>query len=375
MCRTRRCNTNTYKKRSEIPRLRREPTAVIPPLRQRRDRRRSMLRVSSVHAARLTRLGAVRVRLGSLGNLGKANRDKPSSPDNAANRASRTGKANRDKPSSPDNAANRASQTGKANRDKPSSRDNAANRASRTSKANRDKPSTPDNAASRDKRARASSQANRDKPSSRDNAANRDKRARASSQANREKPSSRDKVVSLANPMDLCERRGNLPVRLALRDSPVNRVRPTRQRPRSRSVLTLPTKKGRASATNRLPLQFRLNKRPSQCSAAVVSRAVMIDRLHHRQIDEAHGRPAVEYLNGRFLVVAGLGEEDVVHVGLRVPVVQRKPARLHLHHDAVSRQEHMIGGRQRETKDLPLIRGDRLRIAERIAVAAAKDVG
>src|SRR5882757_2539635 len=273
MCRTRRCNTNTYKKRSEIPRLRREPTAVIPPLRQRRDRRRSMLRVSSVHAARLTRLGAVRVRLGSLGNLGKANRDKPSSPDNAANRASRTGKANRDK---------------------PSSRDNAANRASRTSKANRDKPSTPDNPASPDKRARASSQANRDKPSSRDNAANRDKRARASSQANRDKPSSRDNVVSLANPMDLCERRGNRPVRLALRDSPVNRVRPTRQRPRSRSVLTLLTKKGRASATNRLPLQFRLDKRPSQCSAAVVSRAVMIDRLHHRQIDEAHGRPAVE---------------------------------------------------------------------------------
>jgi len=196
--------------------------------------------------------------------------------------------------------------------DSQDSRDNAANQDSRDSRDNRDKPA---------------SKANRDKPASRHNAANRDSRA---SQANRDKPASPDNVVSLAvskaNRMDLCEHRGNRPVRLALRDSPVNRVRPIRRRPRSRSVLTLLTIKRRASATDRRPAQFRLNKRPSQCSAAVVSKAVMIDRLHHRQIDKAHGRPAVEYFNGRFLVVAGLGEEDVVHVGLRVSVVQRKPA-------------------------------------------------
>jgi hypothetical protein len=82
--------------------LRREPTAVIPPLRQRRDLRRSMLRVSSVHAARLTRLRARRVRLGSLGNLA-------SRMARCARRVSRASQANLDKPASRDNVVSRDS--------------------------------------------------------------------------------------------------------------------------------------------------------------------------------------------------------------------------------------------------------------------------
>jgi hypothetical protein len=159
-----------------------------------------MLRVSSVRVARLTRLGARRVRLGNLG--------------------SRMGRCAR--------------------------RDNLASRRALYTRR--------DNQGSQDRRA------------SRDNAANQDKPA---SRANRDKPVSRDNVVSLVSPMDWCEHRGNRPVRLALRDSrPLNRVRPNRQRPRSRSAPTQLTKKRRASATNRRPAQFRLDKRPSRYSAA-----------------------------------------------------------------------------------------------------------
>src|SRR6185312_3655023 len=63
---------------------------------------------------------------------------------------------------------------------------------------------------------------------------------------------------------------------------------------------------------------------------------------HHRQLDVA-GLPGrvVNALRG-LDVVRRLGEEDVRHVGLRIAVVEREPARLHLHHDAVAGAEHVV---------------------------------
>lgn len=159
----------------------------------------------------------------------------------------------------------------------------------------------------------------------------------------RDNPGSRARRASR---MDLSARRDNLTAQFARKDNPGSpdnqdsrtaqlTLKGSRDNPmpgltrkdsrvlqnrRSRSVRS-PRKRRASTRNNSARAILSLGQRPSQYSAAVVSRAVIIGRLHHRQIDEAHGRPAVEYFNGRFLIVAGLGEEDVVHVGLRVAVV------------------------------------------------------
>jgi hypothetical protein len=51
---------------------------------------------------------------------------------------------------------------------------------------------------------------------------------------------------------------------------------------------------------------------------------------------------------GRLDVVRGFRKENIPHERLGVAIVERKPTRLHLHHDPVSRQEHVIHGRQDE---------------------------
>ena len=60
------------------------------------------------------------------------------------------------------------------------------------------------------------------------------------------------------------------------------------------------------------------------------------------QIDEA----AVIDPLGSLDIVGRLGEKDVIDKALRIAVIERKPARLHLHHNAMSRQKNMIGIRQ-----------------------------
>ena len=67
----------------------------------------------------------------------------------------------------------------------------------------------------------------------------------------------------------------------------------------------------------------------------------------------------VDALRG-FAVVGGLGPENVGHESLRVAVVKRKPARLDLHHDAVARQEDVVGVGEIEAIEQWLVGGDGL---------------
>ncbi len=93
-----------------------------------------------------------------------------------------------------------------------------------------------------------------------------------------------------------------------------------------------------------------------------------------RQLDEAGGvGRAVDALR-RLDVAGGRREEDIRHECLRVPVVERKPARLHLHHDAVTGKKDVIRGRQRELVGQRLSRRNRLRRREALAVAAAENI-
>src|SRR5262245_7794836 len=65
---------------------------------------------------------------------------------------------------------------------------------------------------------------------------------------------------------------------------------------------------------------------------------------HHRKIDEA----GVINPLSRFDVILWFGEENVRNEGLRIPVVQRKPTRLDLHHDSMTAFKCVIGRRKNE---------------------------
>src|SRR5215213_2529228 len=69
-----------------------------------------------------------------------------------------------------------------------------------------------------------------------------------------------------------------------------------------------------------------------------------------------------------FLVVLGPRPEDALHECLRVAIVKWEPARLDLHHDAVTRQEHVIRCRQFETIFQRLIGCDRFRKLQTLTI-------
>ena len=80
----------------------------------------------------------------------------------------------------------------------------------------------------------------------------------------------------------------------------------------------------------------------------------------HRQFDEARlARRVVDPLRG-FSIILRLGPEDVVDEGLRIAVVEREPARLNLHHDAVARQEDVVRRGQGEAVEQRLAGRDGL---------------
>jgi hypothetical protein len=86
------------------------------------------------------------------------------------------------------------------------------------------------------------------------------------------------------------------------------------------------------------------------------------------------GGGVVDALGG-FLVVGGLGPEDVGDEGLGVAVVEGEPTGLDLHHDAVAGEEDVVGGGQIEAVGEGLVGGDGFGGGETLAVAAAEDVG
>src|SRR5215475_12373160 len=97
-------------------------------------------------------------------------------------------------------------------------------------------------------------------------------------------------------------------------------------------------------------------------------------RADDRQIDESRGIScAIDALCG-FAVVARRCEENVVDVGLRITVVEREPARLDLHHDAVPGQEDMVDVRQCEAIGLHLSRRYRAWAREAVTVAPTEYV-
>src|SRR5579871_2306827 len=97
-------------------------------------------------------------------------------------------------------------------------------------------------------------------------------------------------------------------------------------------------------------------------------------RHDDRQIDVAGRVPGVEHALRGFDVITRPGKENVVDVSLRIAVVERKPARLDLHHDAVPGQEYVVHLRQREAIALHAARGNGARMSQAVAITAAEDI-
>src|SRR5262245_4812328 len=91
-----------------------------------------------------------------------------------------------------------------------------------------------------------------------------------------------------------------------------------------------------------------------------------------RQLDEAGLiRSAIHALRC-LAIVPRLSEENVVDEGLRVAVVKREPAGLDLHHDAVTRQEHVIRVWQREAIGLQVVGGNRAGMLKSVAITSTR---
>src|ERR1022692_3133738 len=70
----------------------------------------------------------------------------------------------------------------------------------------------------------------------------------------------------------------------------------------------------------------------------------------------------------RLLVVPRLGPKNIRHKRLWIAVIQRKPARLNLHHDPVPGQKNMVRRRQHEAVEQSLVGRDRLRRLQALPV-------
>src|SRR5580692_5140041 len=101
------------------------------------------------------------------------------------------------------------------------------------------------------------------------------------------------------------------------------------------------------------------------------SRFTLLGSGDQREFDEAGIAGAMVNALSGFAIVGRLGPEDVGDEGLRVAVVEREPARLDLHHDAMAGEEDVVGVGEIEAIKKRFIGGDGLGSFEAFAVAAA----
>src|ERR1700676_371953 len=95
---------------------------------------------------------------------------------------------------------------------------------------------------------------------------------------------------------------------------------------------------------------------------------------YQRKLDKAGLARRVVHPLHRFPVIARLGPKNIGHESLRIAVVQRAPARLDLHHDAMSREKNMIRGRQQKLIKQRFVRRERRRLLQALAITAPENV-
>src|ERR1700733_11788448 len=115
-------------------------------------------------------------------------------------------------------------------------------------------------------------------------------------------------------------------------------------------------------------------RRGSGSGTSPISHETAGSLLDHRQQDRARLIGRAEHGLGRFHVIRRLRKENIRNVGLRVPVVQRKPTGLDLDHNSMPWQKNVIGGRQGEMILLGLAGRNGRRMLEALAIAAPKNI-
>src|SRR5262249_48160179 len=76
-----------------------------------------------------------------------------------------------------------------------------------------------------------------------------------------------------------------------------------------------------------------------------------------------------------FPVIAGFCPKNIRNKSLRIAVIEREPSRLDLHHDAMTGQEYVIGGRKGELVKHRLARSESFRRLQAFPITTAEDVG
>src|SRR5580704_536443 len=99
------------------------------------------------------------------------------------------------------------------------------------------------------------------------------------------------------------------------------------------------------------------------------SRCTLLAGGDQRKFDEAAVSGAMVYALSGLAIIGRLGPEDVGHEGLRVAVVEREPARLDLHHDAMAGQEDVVGVGEIEAIEKRFVGGDGFGSFKAFAVA------
>src|SRR5512133_286996 len=112
---------------------------------------------------------------------------------------------------------------------------------------------------------------------------------------------------------------------------------------------------------------MRIVRRETRSNCLVIRRYASALR-DHGQLDKACLAGRVIDPLDRFSIVPLLRPENVWHERLRIAVIQRKPTRLHLHHDAVTGQEDVIRCRQREPVKQRLVGCDWFRGLETLTI-------
>src|SRR5580698_6841412 len=76
-----------------------------------------------------------------------------------------------------------------------------------------------------------------------------------------------------------------------------------------------------------------------------------------------------------FSEICRLGPENICYERLRIAVIERKPARLDLHHDPVARKEYVVCRREGEVIQEGRTGRNRFGNLQALAISAAENIG
>src|SRR5271166_812288 len=129
-----------------------------------------------------------------------------------------------------------------------------------------------------------------------------------------------------------------------------------------------------SSVTSLFPANYRcLSPGPAGSQKSALFR-VILSLLHDWKLHKTLLAGGMIDTLHRFSIVLRLGPKDIGHKRLWIPIIQGKPARLNLHHDAVARQKYVVGIRQCKPVKQQFIAGNRLGVLQAFSIPTPENI-